>query len=138
MGAGPDGGSRGRVEARYTAWMLKHTPPTAARATSRWQSNLVPAPDVLKERLGDDLVLLRLATETYYGLNAVGARVWELLEQTGSAKDAVAALCAEFDVLESRARADVERLVDDLLDAGLLIESAPPEAPSLRGRSSMG
>ena len=67
-----------------------------------------------------EAVLLDLATGTYFGLDEVGTRVWQLLEQYGSNDAVVAALLEEYAVDEPRARADVDRLILELSEKGLV------------------
>jgi hypothetical protein len=92
----------------------------AMTETNRWLMPLKPAEDVLFQRLGDETVLLNLRTEQYYGLDPVGSRIWQLLEQDGRAEHVLAAMLSEYDVDENTLRADVERIVNELIDASLL------------------
>ena len=86
----------------------------------------VPDPAVIFRTLPDGAVLLHTATEVYYGLNAVGARVWELLPpSTHDLDDLCAQLAAEYpeaDPLEIRS--DVVELMTELREAGLVTEPA--------------
>jgi PqqD family protein of HPr-rel-A system len=71
-------------------------------------------------KVDDELVLLDSRTGTYFGLNAVGARVFELLSADPSKADAIQVLLGEFDVTEERLRADIDRLLADLKEKGLV------------------
>jgi hypothetical protein len=74
---------------------------------------------VLVRKVDDEMVLLNLRTEQYYGLDLVGADIVDRL--TSAPMDqALTALCSQFEVDATVLRADVERLVGELLDAGLL------------------
>lgn len=86
----------------------------------------VPDPAVIFRTLPDGAVLLHTATEVYYGLNVVGARVWELLPPAVLDLDELCAqLAAEYpDADPSEVRADVVELLDELRDAGLVTERA--------------
>ena len=84
-----------------------------------------PHPQVLVQRLpGGEIVLLHMESEVYFGLDAVGARVWEAMHQTGNLEGAVQSLRDVFEVDEDRLRRDVEALAEDLIEAGLLVEVA--------------
>ncbi len=76
--------------------------------------------DVVSRNLMGEAVLLDLTTGTYFGLDEVGTRVWQLLEQHGSNDAVVAALLEEYAVDEPRARADVDRLILELSEKGLV------------------
>jgi len=78
------------------------------------------SPDVLHQELAGEMVLLNLTNEHYFGLDVVGTRVWAVLAETGRPSEAVAAVLREFDATEEQVKADVERLVNELTDAGLL------------------
>lgn len=65
--------------------------------------------------LGDEAVILSLKDGVYYGLNAVAARVWELLKQeprtVGKIRDII---LKEFDVEEERCTQDLLDLLEQL------------------------
>ena len=66
-------------------------------------------------------VLLHLETEHYFGLNAVGSRMWELLTTSESIDAAYATLLEEYEVEPDVLRADLETLIGKLAD-GQLVE----------------
>jgi hypothetical protein len=76
---------------------------------------LTIAPDVMFRNLNDEAVLLDLKTGTYFGLNDVGARTWELILEHGRLSQVADRLMQEFDV----DRMAVER--DLLVLAGQLV-----------------
>ena len=91
-----------------------------------WSAFVRIAPDVLHQELGGETVLLNLANEIYFGLDEVGTRVWQVLDETHSASDVVARLVEEYEVSEDQLRLDVEKLISELVEAGLVtIDSAP-------------
>ena len=75
---------------------------------------------VAREVAGE-LVLLQLESGTYFGLNAVGSRIWALLEETDQS---VASLCNtiidEFSAPRDVVEADILALAESLLDQGLV------------------
>lgn len=84
------------------------------------------APESVVIRTFDDgeSVLLNLDTEQYYDLNAVGSRMWELLIASPSVAAAYAALIEEYEVEPDILRHDLETLVADLIEQGLVIVDA--------------
>ncbi len=75
---------------------------------------------VLMRHVGDELVLLNLDQESYYGLNPVGARLMQLAE-TGATLEAITArLLTEFDVSRERLEIDVRAVAAQLIATGLL------------------
>ncbi len=85
----------------------------------------VPQETVAFRRLSNGAVVHDLATELYYGLDDVGARVWELLPACDTAEELLARIAAEYPNAEpERLRADVLALLDSLGRCGLLRPSA--------------
>ena len=78
-------------------------------------------PSVIYRELSGEVVLLNLQSGVYYGLDAVGSRVWQLLMESRGIDDVCATLLAEYDVSADMLRADIERLVGELTDKGLVI-----------------
>ena len=80
-----------------------------------------PGPGVLFQALPDGAVLLDTRSEVYFGLNAVGARVWQLLPAARTLDELCVAVAAEYpDADPQRVRADVTNLVAALVREGLL------------------
>jgi hypothetical protein len=73
-----------------------------------------PRDGVIAKMVGTEMVLLDYDRGIYYGLNPVGARLWQLLAG-GEALDAVVErLAGEYDVERSTLEADVAALLRDL------------------------
>lgn len=85
-----------------------------------FESRVCTPPHVVSRRLDDELVLLNLDSESYFGLDDVGTRMWEALSSSDSVEAGFQQLLAEYDVDETTLRADVERLLEQLVDAGLV------------------
>ena len=83
--------------------------------------NRVTVPErVMVRRLGDEYVLLDVASGIYFGLDVVGARIWQLLSENHSAPEIADQLAQEFDVTREQAASDLAHLVDELSANGLL------------------
>ena len=77
-------------------------------------------PHVMARQVGEETVLLDLESGTYFGLDDVGARIWQLLEGGKSVAETCALLLAEYDVEASVLEHDALALVQKLVDAKLL------------------
>jgi hypothetical protein len=99
-----------------------------------WDELVCVSPNQVSSRIGEDVTVLGLDKGTYYGLNATGARIWELLQQPIRVADIHAALVDEFDVDAETARGDLLAVLADLRAAGL-VEVRGESAPSPRGPS---
>jgi hypothetical protein len=76
---------------------------------------------VLFQPVADGGVLLDTQTEVYFGLNSVGARIWELLPRHATIESLCEGLAREFPAVpQDVLRVDVEELLGDLVGHGLL------------------
>lgn len=77
---------------------------------------------IVFQSLQDELVLLNLHTGVYFGLNAVGARIWHLLQahQQAPLKNVLDSLVDEYDVPSDRCTGDLLKLVARLEENRLL------------------
>ena len=78
---------------------------------------------VMARTMGDETVLLDLAIGTYFGLNPVGARIWQLLGEGKTLADVCTALLAVYEVERVQLEADVLRLTGELLERGLVAQA---------------
>jgi hypothetical protein len=87
-----------------------------------------PLPSVIFQRLDDGAVLFAPSTEIYFGLNDVGAKVWELLPPTTSSlPELCSKITAEYpDTEYAVIEQDVTELLTQLLAEGLVLP--PPSA----------
>ena len=69
--------------------------------------------------LGDEAVLLNVESGVYFGLNAIGARIWELLVEGPTQEEIVGRLLDEYDVEAAQLRADIEGFMQALAAKGL-------------------
>lgn len=79
---------------------------------------------VVFRNLAGESVLPNLSTDTYFGLDAVGTRLWHLLKEQGSAAAAIVTLQSEYAVEGRRLQHDAEALISQLLAKGLLTTNA--------------
>ena len=75
---------------------------------------------VLMRHVGEELVLLNLDKESYYGLNPVGARLMQLAEAGATLEAITARLLMEFDVSREQLEIDVRAVAAQLIATGLL------------------
>ena len=80
--------------------------------------------ELLTTVVDGELIGMSVERGACYGLNAVGTRIWELLEQPRSIDNLCAALTEEFDVDTSDCLRDVLDLAEDLRTEGLVRVSA--------------
>jgi hypothetical protein len=82
---------------------------------------------VLASPLGGEVVLLEPEAGTYFSLNEVGARIWEMIRDPVSVESIARRIVEEYDVDPIRCREDVLLLLSELVEHGLA-EIRPPDA----------
>ena len=75
---------------------------------------------VLVREISGESVLLDLDSESYFGLDEIGTRMWSALAETPTIDAAFQMLLAEYDVAPETLRADLDAFIAQLADAGLL------------------
>jgi Coenzyme PQQ synthesis protein D (PqqD) len=80
--------------------------------------------DVIWTDLSDEIVILKLDTGIYFGLDQVGARIWKLIAEGRSRDDVVREICAEYDAPGEQIERDFEELVTELSQEGLVKTAA--------------
>lgn len=76
--------------------------------------------EVLFQEVSGETVLLDLASESYFGLDEIGTRVWALLNEGKAVGEVVDTLLQEYEVEKQALESDIDQLLDKLLDAGLV------------------
>ena len=76
----------------------------------------------MARELDGEIIILDVPSGRYFGINDVGAVVWGLLDGTRDRDAIVDAVTAEFDVDRDTAAADLDALLDQLVDAGLVVD----------------
>ena len=83
--------------------------------------------------LDDEVVILDVVSNQYFGLSGAGSAMWRQLAEHGSVDKTVASLQQEFDAGAEQLRADLEALIKDLEGKGLLkISDGAPPPPKKR------
>ncbi len=78
------------------------------------ENTYAPSPQVLAERLNDEVVLLDIRSGLYFGLNPVGAQIWSAIESGCTLSQAQKELQDSFDAHEAALREDVATLFAEL------------------------
>ncbi len=72
-----------------------------------------------------DAVMMSIAADRYYGLNAVGSRIWELLDEPKTVAELSRRIVEEFEVDLPTCEAAVMSFVGDLIDSGIVHDTVP-------------
>lgn len=83
-------------------------------------STVVAVDHQTSTQIKGESVVLDLEEGVYYGLNDVGARVWELVQEPARVSELVDAIAEEYDVPREQCIGDVKELLHDLEGYGLI------------------
>ncbi len=85
-----------------------------------FMNKVVQSPETLINIIEGESVLLNLKNESYYGLDEVGTRMWELLTTSDSIQAAYEKLLDEYEVEAETLRNDLGEMIENLIENGLL------------------
>lgn len=78
-------------------------------------------PSLLASQVNDDLVLFSAERGMYYGTQAVGGRIWSLIQDEVSVSGICDQLLAEFSVERETCERDVLQFLEQLETEGLVM-----------------
>lgn len=88
------------------------------------RTRFVRSAEPLTALVDGETVMFSPDQSAYFGLDAIGTRIWELLERPRSLPEVCATLCSEYEVDLDTCRRDVAILVEQLREAQLVREAA--------------
>lgn len=83
-------------------------------------SMIVAAKGQISADLADEVVILGLESGVYYGLDAVAARIWSLIQEPKAVNDVQDALLEEYKVDPDRCERELLALLQELAAEGLI------------------
>jgi hypothetical protein len=84
------------------------------------ERRFAPNPDVVTQRLDEELVVVHLRTNRIFLLNRTAARYWELLDSDLNSAEIEATLMREFDVEVSALRQEIHEFLQTLASEELI------------------
>ena len=81
----------------------------------------IPA-DVIFEVLDGEAVILNLKTGVYFSLNAVGTRIWKLIEEHGEIAKISETMLKEYEVQPEALDLDLQQVLSQLVEKGLVLQ----------------
>ena len=76
--------------------------------------------DQVSSDVGGETILLSMESAMYYGLDSVGARIWELLREPVRVSEIRDVIATEYDVEIERCESDVLAFLKELAAKGLI------------------
>ena len=84
------------------------------------QSTVMVTSEQVSCPLGDESAILNMKNSVYYGVNPVGATVWNLLKEAKTVSEIRDAILDEYDVDEVRCEKDLFALLEEMRSEGLI------------------
>ena len=84
------------------------------------QTVVVAAKDQVSCDLAGEAAILNINSGIYYGLDPVGARIWNLMQEPRAVADIQSTITDEYDVEPERCARDLVELLEKLLAEGLI------------------
>lgn len=85
-----------------------------------FDQKVIVSTEVLSQKVSGETVLLDLQTESYFGLDRVGTRIWDLMRAGRGLREIFDLMLTEYDVAPDQLASDLEQIVEKLLKAGLI------------------
>ena len=77
----------------------------------------------LAANVGEELVMMSAESGAYLGLNDVGAKVWEIIDQPKALSDICEGLAREFETTPQACQPEVEAFLTELEARGAVVQS---------------
>ena len=77
--------------------------------------------ETLSSAIDDELVLLSIINNKYYGMDSVGNRIWDLLSDPIMISDMIVSLTKEYDISAAECQKDVFSFLNELYSENLII-----------------
>jgi len=78
------------------------------------------ADTVFAQEVDDEMVLLDMNSENYFGLDEVGTAIWQAMQENELLTDVFAVLLAQYEVKEEVLKKDLLTFVEKLQESGLI------------------
>lgn len=75
---------------------------------------------IISSKMDNDVVMMSIEKGNYYGLNEVGAEIWEILDEPLTVTALCDKLMAKFEVAQEQCEKEVIAYLDKLLIEGLI------------------
>lgn len=86
-----------------------------------WTDKVAIPYQVMARQVGEEIVILDLVGGSYFGLDPVGARIWQLMGEGKTLAEICEMMLEEYEVEREQLEADVLRIAGELLERGLVV-----------------
>ena len=83
-------------------------------------SIVLASKDNLSSELNGETIILDKKSGVYYGLNSVGAKIWNLIQEPKEVVEIRDAILAKYQIESERCESDILKLLEELAAEGLI------------------
>ena len=83
-------------------------------------SKVVSGKGQISTNLSNEVVILNTENGVYYGLNPVGAHIWQLIQEPTPVSSVLKSLVDHYEVDEARCKTDLLTVLNNLAQHGLI------------------
>ena len=77
--------------------------------------------NMLFSKLDDELVMMSIQNNEYYGLDNIGTRIWEIIEKPISFSDLMKIILDEYEVNENECKEDILEFLNLLMEKKAIV-----------------
>jgi ornithine carbamoyltransferase len=81
---------------------------------------IIFADTVFAQEVDDEMVILDMESENYFGLDEVGTAIWQAMQEKETLQEVFDTLLAQYDVEPEVLETDLSNFVQKLLESGLV------------------
>ena len=70
--------------------------------------------EVFASQIDDEVVMMNIQSGKYYGIDTIGSRIWDLINEKIQVQQVIDQLLEEYDVSEEQCKNDVLEFLDEL------------------------
>ena len=89
--------------------------------TMKLTTSFILSSQAIARQIGDEMVILDLASDTYFGLDPVGARIWQLMGGGKTLAEICETMLAEYEVALEDLERDTLALAAELAAQKLIV-----------------
>ncbi len=84
-------------------------------------------PEIIHSAMDNEVVMMSVDQGLFFGLDQIGAHIWELLETPKTGEEVISLLLPQYDVTREKCESDTLRFLNKMLDKKIiLIQSNQP------------
>ena len=83
-------------------------------------SKVQQSPGVLFNQVDDDLVMMDVKSGNYFGINPVGAEIWNKMQEPITVQEIINQLLAEYEIDEATCRSETLVFIQQTFERGFL------------------